>query len=128
MNNLFDTHPPFQIDGNFGATSGIAEMLVQSHLDAVQLLPALPSAWKNGHVKGIVARGAFEVEMFWANGELTRALITSKAGNLLKLRTNQNIIVKDVKSVSFTDKISKSSQYITSLPTQAGKTYVITVK
>jgi alpha-L-fucosidase 2 len=93
-----------------------------------QLLPALPSAWKNGHVKGIVARGAFEVEMFWANGELTKAFITSKAGNPLELRKNQNIIVKDVNSVSITDKISNSSKYITFLPTQAGKTYVITVK
>ncbi|WP_339315102.1 discoidin domain-containing protein [Paenibacillus sp. FSL R10-2734] len=81
LNNLFDTHPPFQIDGNFGATSGMSEMLLQSHLDNIDILPALPASWPEGSYSGLVARGGFEVSVNWNNTRATNISVKSNKGN-----------------------------------------------
>lgn len=87
--NLLDAHPPFQIDGNFGCTSGIAEMLVQSHDGFVYLLPAIPDVWQKGSVKGLVARGGFIIDMDWDNSKITRLVVRSTLGGNFRIRLNQ---------------------------------------
>lgn len=92
LNNLFDTHPPFQIDGNFGGTAGISEMLLQSHRDYIHVLPALPDAWRDGSVKGLKARGNYDIEILWKEGRLEKISVRANTGQLCKLRYESNII------------------------------------
>lgn len=86
--NLFDAHPPFQIDGNFGGTAGVCEMLLQSSMDRITLLPAIPNEWSEGSVHGICARGGFIIDMDWADGKVTKATITSREGGTTTVRYN----------------------------------------
>lgn len=122
--NLFDTHAPFQIDGNFGATAGMTEMLLQSHSGKVELLPALPDAWVDGNVEGIVARGNFEVDMQWKDGTAKYASVTSNAGGKLVLSGIDNAVVKDAEGKTI--EASKNADGDYELDTEAGKTYTFT--
>jgi alpha-L-fucosidase 2 len=119
--NLFDAHPPFQIDGNFAGTAGVIEMLVQSQNNEIHLLPALPDAWANGTVKGLVAKGNFTVDITWANGKITAASVFSNIGGSCTIRCAEPFSIEGV-----ADKCQKSSiGYTITFTSVKGKKYAV---
>jgi alpha-L-fucosidase 2 len=125
LSNLLDTHPPFQIDGNFGAVAGIGEMLLQSHLGDIYLLPALPSAWSTGYVRGLKARGAFTVAIYWKNGQLDKASLLSEKGAPCVLRTRQPVKIQGASVRYKQEAVAGITYHIYRFETRAGKTYQI---
>jgi len=118
--DLLDAHPPFQIDGNFGATAGMTEMLLQSHNGQLDLLPALPDEWATGSVTGLKARGNFRVDLNWKNGQLVQAKIVSGSGGSCRISTRVR-----VKSIGQGPALPVAERYALDLITEKGKAYII---
>ena len=123
--NLFCAHPPFQIDGNFGGLSGMTEMLIQSHENVIHLLPALPSAWKDGCIKGLCARNGFVIDMKWKNGVLVSGKLLSKLGEKCELRTSSPVRILGTDAVSEKQNSVWGTYYLTRFNTKVGKVYQV---
>lgn len=121
--NLFDLHPPFQIDGNFGATAGITEWLVQSQHDELHLLPALPPGLPNGSVRGLLARGGFEADVTWAGGVLTEAVLHARTSGPARLRTARAVTVTTSTGVQVP--VTRPESGVTAFTAETGTTYRI---
>ncbi len=151
--NLFDAHPPFQIDGNFGCTSGITEMLLQTQDGAIHILPALPDDWKKGTISGLRAYGGFEVSIGWDENKAQKITIKSKLGGNCRIRVANELVQAGGKSIkpangenpnpffavnkvkdplispdAKLNPVKLAPTFVYDLPTEAGKTYVLVIK
>ena len=123
--NLWDLHPPFQIDGNFGAAAGIAEMLLQSHADEIVLLPAWPSAWPNGHFTGLRARGGLTIDLIWQNGRCQTATLHAAVTGQYRLRCGTGQTVQAVSCDGESVPFSQDDDGRTQIVARAGAGYAV---